>query len=194
MAPLGTTPVEGITDSKKLSPKRREALHDALCKAQDVHIAIGMRSASHINEYGIQRALRQSFLEAIEELLALGLPLDSIRADGKPLWPESYFDTPTQFIIGGDGSDWAIGAASIAAKVRRDAYMAEQAKRHPQYGWERNAGYGTKEHIAAIREHGLTPLHRVKFCRNFVSELHPPGGPPEEDAGAEDLIMELFGQ
>ena len=192
MAPAGTTPVEGITDSKKLSAKRRQELHDALCRAQDVHVAIGKRSAPYVNQHGIQRALRQSFLDAIEELLALGLPLDSIRADGKPLWPESYFDTPTEFIIGGDGSDWAIGAASIVAKVRRDAYMVEEAKVHPQYGWERNVGYGTKEHIAAIRKHGLTPLHRVKFCRNFAPTLHPPDS-QGEDAGAADLIAELFG-
>jgi len=183
MAPEGTRPVEGITDSKKLSPARRRALHALLCASSDVHIAVGKRSVKDINEKGIQRALRESFFDAIEELIALKLPIKAVRADGKPLWPPDYFPAPTEFIVGGDATDWAIGAASIVAKVRRDAYMAVQASSYPCYDWGRNMGYGTPAHIAGIRRNGLSPLHRVKFCRNFPT--------PEDDV---DPIHDLFGE
>jgi len=194
MVPEDMPKVEGVNDSKKLSPARREALYEALKGTPDVHAAIGVRSVQFINDKGITVALRQSFLEAIGKLVDLHLPVGAIRTDGKPLWPVDYFDTPTEFIIGGDASDWAIGAASIVAKVSRDAYMVEQAAKYrgtnekdKGYGWERNKGYGSKEHIEAIQRLGLTPLHRTKFCRNFVPLE------PVEDEGT-DLIMELFGE
>jgi ribonuclease HII len=101
-------------------------------------------------------------------------------------------DFTAEYIVKGDATVWAIGAASIIAKVHRDDYMAGvPSTTHPVYGWADNAGYGTANHIAAIRAHGLTPMHRASFCRAFV-----PGGVVAKEAtmdSASNIIEDLFG-
>lgn len=169
MAPADMIPIEGVTDSKKLTPRKREKLHKAITEHEALHHRISIRTAARVDEVGIDAALLECFWEAIEGLLALNLPggVIAVRVDGKPIGVD-FRPIPTEFIIKGDAKDWIIGAASIVAKVERDAYMVKMAKQYPEYGWERNKGYGSKGHQEAIHEHGLTPLHRPGFCRRFV--------------------------
>jgi ribonuclease HII len=107
-------------------------------------------------------------MECIEGLLAEGEDVSLIRVDGMPIWNPDYFPVPTEFLPKGDLLVWAIGAASIIAKVDRDAWITEQSAAYPVYGWASNKAYGSKEHIEAILKHGVSPLHRKSFCRGFV--------------------------
>jgi ribonuclease HII len=186
LAPVGSTPVVGITDSKKLSAAKRTKLKAALLKHPDVHWQVASRTADHIDQYGIVRSVRECFLECIEGLLALGLPVTVIRVDGVQIWSPTYFDPVlTEFLPKGDALVWAIGAASIIAKVTRDEKMVEEARTSPLYGFEHHKGYGTPEHIEALRRHGLSPLHRKTFCSGLLAST------PE--TGAEDFLKDLFG-
>jgi len=182
MAPSTMMPIEGVTDSKKLSPTRRQTLHKAITEHEGLHHRISIRTAARVDEVGINPALLECFWEAIEGLLALGLPVEAVRIDGKPIGVD-FRPIPTEFIIKGDAKDWIIGAASIVAKVERDAYMVKMAKQYPEYEWKGNKGYGSSGHIEAIKEHGLSPLHRATFCRNFVPE-------PKDDISD---ILDMFG-
>ena len=98
---------------------------------------------------------------ALSQVRSKGFMPDFGLIDGNrlPKW-----DIPCQAVIGGDAKSLSIGAASIIAKVTRDRIMTELAKEYPQYGWERNAGYGTAEHIAALKEYGITPHHRKSYA------------------------------
>jgi ribonuclease HII len=168
MVPADMDKIEGVADSKVLSPKKREALHGILTKHPDVRYRVVTRPVADITRLGIVRAVRGAFLEAVEALLNLGEPVAAIMVDGVPIWDEGHFpQARTTFLPKGDALDWRIGAASIIAKVERDRYMVEKAKAYPVYLWEKNKGYGTEAHIAAIRQHGLSPLHRPTFCRSF---------------------------
>lgn len=93
-----------------------------------------------------------------------------------------------EYIVKGDSKVWAIGAASIIAKVWRDAYMADESASYPCYGWENNAGYGTPGHTNAIRVNGLSPLHMATFCRSFTKPIRATESEP-----ASDIISDLFG-
>lgn len=183
MAPADLAPIEGVTDSKKLTPRKRERLYKAITEHESLHHRVSIRTAARVDEVGINPALLECFWEAIEALLALDLPVEAVRIDGKPIGV-GFRPIPTEFIVKGDAKDWIIGAASIVAKVERDTYMARMAQQYPQYGWEGNKGYGSKGHIAAIKEHGLTPLHRATFCRNFMPE-------PKDDISD---ILDMFGE
>lgn len=171
MVPTDMKPIEGVTDSKKLRPPTRQRLHKAITEHPGLDYRVAIRTAARVDEVGIQKALVECFWEAIESLLAID-PLrvvEAIRIDGKPIAVD-FRPIPTEFIVKGDAKDWVIGAASIVAKVERDAYMVEMARRYPEYGWEGNKGYGSPGHIEAIGKHGLSPLHRVTFCQNFVND------------------------
>lgn len=182
MAPTNIAPIPGVNDSKKLRPATRQRLHKAITEHPGLDHRIAIRTASRVDDVGIQKALVECFWEAIEGLLAIDpmRPIEAIRIDGKPIAVD-FRPIPTEFIVKGDAKDWVIGAASIVAKVERDAYMTKMARQYPQYGWEGNKGYGSPGHIEAIKEHGLTPLHRVTFCRNFVKH---------DDIGD---ILDMFG-
>ena len=148
---------EQLNDSKKLSPKKREALFDRLFES-GAKIGIGQASAKEIDEINI---LQASFLAMRRALLQLDCPIDFVLIDGNrmPKW-----EWPSETIIGGDGKSLSIAAASIVAKVTRDRLMADLAKEYPFYGWEKNAGYGTAEHIKGLTEHGVTPYHRRSYA------------------------------
>ena len=166
MAPADLEPIPGVTDSKKLTPRKRERLYKAITEHPDLDHRISLRTAARVDEVGIQRALLECFWESIEALLAIpDRQVEAVRIDGKPIGVD-FRPIRTEFIVKGDAKDWVIGAASIIAKVERDEYMRLRAKKYPAYHWEKNKGYGSQEHIAAIRQHGLTPLHRATFCRN----------------------------
>ncbi len=152
--------IDGLNDSKKLSEKRREALYDAICR-KALAYGIAFASVEEIEERNILEATYLAMNRAIEKLSlrpALAL-IDGNRNKGIAL--------PSRCVIGGDGKCADIAAASILAKVTRDRCMLTLAEQYPQYGFERHKGYGTAAHYAAIREHGLCPIHRMSFLRKM---------------------------
>lgn len=176
------TPILGVADSKTLSPIKRQEIFRKIKNTNGTFFKISTRTVVEIEQLGIDKAVLDCFQDAVTGLLeTMNDNVSEVRIDGKapPSHKWAPLSVPTRFIIDGDASDWIIGAASIIAKVTRDAYMVEMAKRYPGYGWERNCGYGTKEHTEAIKKQGMTPLHRIKFCRNFLSGCHPEKDPTD---------------
>ncbi len=149
-----------INDSKKITAKKREALFPKIM-ASNAIVGIGQASAEEIDEMNILQASFLAMYRALEQVRAKGVHPVFGLIDGNrlPAW-----DMPCQAVIGGDGKSLSIGAASIVAKVVRDRLMADLAKEFPEYGWERNAGYGTAEHIQALKEHGPTVHHRKSYA------------------------------
>ena len=152
--------IVGIDDSKKLSAKKRQALAEKI-KTTARAYAVAEVDASVIDEINILQATRLCMKRAVEQLLPAA---DMVLTDGNMTLDISI---PQRSIIRGDALVCSIGAASILAKVHRDALMAEYAKLYPEYAFERNAGYGTKAHIEAIREVGICPIHRRTFITKF---------------------------
>ena len=153
-----------IDDSKKLPPALREELFALL--AARAEIAIGSASVEEIDRLNILQATMLAMARALGRLSdppATAL-VDGNRAPALPC--------AVQTVIGGDGLSLSIAAASIAAKVTRDRLMARLARRHPGFGWERNAGYGTAEHRAALVRLGPTRHHRRSFAP--ISQIYPP--------------------
>lgn len=150
-----------IDDSKKLSPKRREELYDQILEAA-VYVGVGEASAREIDEMNILNATRLAMERAAEKAPATLCLVDAVRG--------LYLPFPVMPIIHGDATSYNVAAASIVAKVTRDRQMKAYAESYPQYGFERNMGYGTAEHISALRAFGATPEHRRSFIGNFVGE------------------------
>lgn len=148
--------VAGLADSKTLSAPRREALFALLIAAAE--IGIGAASVEEIDGLNILRANDLAMLRAVA---ALATPPDAALVDGNRVPPD--FPCRAEALVKGDARIACIAAASIVAKVTRDRIMRELALEHPGYGWERNAGYGTAEHRAALRKLGVTPFHRRSF-------------------------------
>jgi ribonuclease HII len=146
----------GINDSKKLSAEKRSALFKMISMFS--RVGVGMASVQEIDAMNILRASHLAMLRAIN---ALGVNPEAILVDG-PHTPQVPF--PAHPVIDGDAKCLSIAAASIIAKVTRDRMMCELAMRHPGYGWERNAGYGTRQHQEAIAQRGITPEHRMSFA------------------------------
>lgn len=147
-----------LDDSKKLSPAKREALFELLMTGGWAKIGVGLASAAEIDSLNILKATYLAMRRALETLadkptLAL---VDGNRAPPLPC--------PVQTVVKGDGISLSIASASIIAKVTRDRIMRELALRHPGYGWESNAGYGTALHHEALRRLGVTPEHRRSFA------------------------------
>ena len=147
----------GLDDSKKLSAKRREALFHALHDS-DCLIGVGQASVAEIDQINILQATYLAMTRAVE---ALGEAPAHVLVDGNrlPKWR-----WPATAIIGGDGCEPAISAASIIAKVTRDRIMAELDAAHPGYGWATNQGYGVAAHADALNRLGATPHHRASFA------------------------------
>ena len=151
----------GLDDSKKLSAKRREALFDALIGSQCL-IGVGQASVAEIDAINILQATYLAMTRAVDALgEAAWENLGHVLVDGNrlPKWR-----WPATAIVGGDGSEPAISAASIIAKVTRDRIMADLDAAHPDYGWATNQGYGTAAHAAALIARGATPHHRASFA------------------------------
>lgn len=146
-----------LTDSKKLTKKRREVLFE-LIKQQAVSYAFGEASREEIDELNILHATMLAMQRAV---LALGVTPDFVKVDGNrvPKLPMS-----AEAIIGGDGLVDCISAASILAKVARDDLMTELGASFPDFGWHKNSGYPTRQHLQALREHGPTIHHRRSFA------------------------------
>ena len=146
----------GLSDSKKLSAKRREDLAVAI-KQQAICWALGEADIAEIDELNILHATMLAMQRAVA---ALTMQPDRVLVDGNRC-PD--FGIKARAIIGGDGLEPCISAASIIAKVTRDQMMKEFAVQYPQYGFERNSGYPTKQHREALEEFGITPIHRRSF-------------------------------
>jgi ribonuclease HII len=160
----------GLTDSKKMSPKAREHVHALAAEAQtrgDLQFGVYSVTAAQVDLRGIEFALRTAVETGLQKL-AVNFAEVEVLLDGRLKAPREFMQ---RSIIGGDLSVPVISLASVVAKVERDAYMAGPAhKKYPQYGFESHKGYGTEAHLAAIREHGMTPIHRRSFLKNVVVE------------------------
>lgn len=161
--------LERLNDSKKLSKVAREKLYDViLANSVNSVVCVDVDEIERINILNASlKAMRLSCENVIKEA---GLNDFITLVDGNKLIKNYNF--PQKFIIKGDGQSASIAAASILAKVTRDRYMDDLASKFPQYGWNRNAGYLTPEHIKAIDEYGLSKYHRPSFLRkHFEKQL-----------------------
>ena len=156
--------LQGVRDSKQLSPKRREEIFlcaRALARAGTLEYRVALVGASIIDQAGITHAVAMGINRAMTKLSCAPAHAD-VRLDGLLKAPAHY--TNQQTIVRGDQTEPAISLASIMAKVTRDRYMVRIAKQHSTYAFEIHKGYGTRVHQAALREHGLCVLHRRTFC------------------------------
>ncbi|WP_417798424.1 ribonuclease HII [Terasakiella pusilla] len=153
---LSPSLAESLNDSKKLSAKKREALINQI-KAESIW-AVGQASVEEIDELNI---LQATFLAMRRAVAGLAVAPDYALIDGNKLPPD--LGVPGHPVVKGDGLSCSIAAASIIAKVTRDHEMAKLAQDYPQYGWEKNAGYGVKLHQQGLATHGVTPHHRKSF-------------------------------
>ncbi len=162
---LGPEVPAGVGDSKTISAKRRAVL-DAQIRAS-CQWSVAVVHPGEIDRLNIFQATMEAMTRCVADLYA---QVDDVTCevliDGNQTPARRCDDWrwPARAIVGGDGIEPAIGAASIIAKEWRDRLMIEAARHHPQYGWERNKGYGTREHMEALRLHGPTPLHRQSFA------------------------------
>ena len=150
--------IEGLNDSKKLTEKKRELLFDKI-RESAVAYAIAEGSVERINETNILEATLYAMREAIA---SLPIPADFALIDGNI---SRDFPLPARAVVHGDAISPSIAAASILAKVTRDRLCVELDREYPQYGILRHKGYGTKEHMEALRTYGPAPIHRTKFIR-----------------------------
>ena len=154
-----------LNDSKKLSEKKRELLYDEIME-KAVAVGIGTVGPARIDEINILQATYEAMRMAIEDLTGkLGKKPDLLLNDAVTI-PE--VDIPQVLIIKGDAKSISIAAASIVAKVTRDHLMIEYDQVLPGYDFAKNKGYGTKAHIAGLKELGATPIHRKTFITHFV--------------------------
>ena len=156
----------GLTDSKKLTDKKRRELFPVI-QEQAIAYGIGFATEQEIDEINILQATWKAMRLAVE---ALQVKADFILVDGNPV---KGLPCPSMNIIKGDSTSLSIGAASILAKTHRDLLMEKMAEQYPQYGFEIHKGYCTRSHIAAVREYGPCPIHRMTF-EPVKSILDPP--------------------
>ena len=150
-----------LNDSKKLSPAKREALYEEIMEKAEA-VGVGMASPARIDEINILQATYEAMREAVDNL---GVTPELLLNDAVTIPDVSIPQVP---IIKGDAKSVSIAAASIIAKVTRDRLMVQYDKILPGYGFARHKGYGSKDHIEAIRRLGPTPIHRRTFIKNFV--------------------------
>lgn len=152
--------IPGVNDSKKLSEAKREYLYDEI-KSKALSFGIGMAEVELIDEINILNATFAAMRRAIE---AMPVKPDFILLDAVTLKDVAI---PQQGIVKGDGLSLSIAAASILAKVERDRFISAYDKEYPEYKFSKHKGYGTKEHMDAIRQYGLLPIHRRTFTKNI---------------------------
>ena len=154
--------VPGVDDSKKLSEKKRESLYPLLLDAAD-YAETCFLPPSIIDEINILNATKRAMETCAADFRGVFL-VDAVQG--------LHLPGEARPLIHGDALSYMIGAASIVAKVARDHYMIELDEKYPMYGFARNKGYGTAEHIAALKKYGPCPEHRRTFIRNFVGDGH----------------------
>jgi len=150
-------PIAGLADSKKLTAARREKLYDEI-RAKALCCSIAEASVEEIDQLNILQATLLAMRRAVE---GLRLKPAKVLVDGNRL---PVLDVLAEAIVKGDATVPAISAASILAKVHRDRWCAEYDREFPQYGFAAHKGYGTAEHLAALRQHGACPQHRKTFA------------------------------
>ncbi|MFV2063299.1 MAG: ribonuclease HII [Chloroflexota bacterium] len=155
-----TRKIDGVRDSKTLSARQRERLVDDI-KLRSLAWGVGAASVAEIDRLNIRDAAQLAMRRAISRLPAH----DHVLVDGLKIQGIEEYIGPYTAIVRGDASSYAIACASIIAKVTRDRLMARLALRYPGYGWEHNAGYATRDHVAGLRELGVTPFHRRSYQR-----------------------------
>ena len=147
--------LEGLTDSKKLSEKKREMFYDIILE-KAIAVGVGIVDEKIIDKINIYEATKLAMKEAIKNT---NIKLEHVLIDAMPL----DIDVDTTSIIKGDAKSISIAAASVIAKVTRDRMMYDLDKKYPMYDLASNKGYGTKKHIEAIKEYGITKYHRLSF-------------------------------
>lgn len=155
------TLIEGINDSKKISEKKRELLYSKIVESE-IAYGVSMVSEKEIDEINILNATKLAFRKAYE---AMDRNCDVVLIDAV-----KDLEIPCRqiSIIHGDALSYSIAAASIIAKVERDRFMCEMDEKYPGYGFAKNKGYGTAEHIAAIKKYGPCALHRRTFIKKYI--------------------------
>ncbi|MEG2007191.1 MAG: ribonuclease HII [Oscillospiraceae bacterium] len=152
--------IQGLNDSKKLTPKRRDSLYDEI---RDKALAYGVAFAE-VEEIEKLNILRATYLAMSRAIAALPIAPALALIDGNG---NRDIAVPSRCVVGGDGKCADIAAASVLAKVTRDRYMTAMAERYPVYGFEKHKGYGTAQHYAALREFGPSEIHRLSFLKNM---------------------------
>ena len=158
--------IEGVNDSKQLTPKKREVLYDIILDAA-LAWGIGELDWTQVDEYNVKNATKLAMVQAVENLRdkeGKKIVPDYILVDAEKL----NIAIPQLNIIHGDARCHGIAAASIVAKVTRDRQMDEMHKLYPQYKFDKNKGYGTKEHIEALLEYGPCQIHRKTFIKKIL--------------------------
>lgn len=169
--PANCVRIPEVRDSKTLSLEQRERLFEQIVE-QAVAVGAGAASVVEIERLNVLTASRLAMLRALRRVT----PYDHALVDGRAI--KSIDLGPHTAIVDGDASSYAIACASIIAKVTRDRLMRRMARRFPQYGWDHNAGYGTREHLAALQKIGVTPYHRRSYAP-VRAVLESPAFPPE---------------
>ena len=159
--------LDEINDSKTIVESKREEIFRQISDCEWIEFGVAMVPAARIDEINILNATREAMMAALDGLSPVA---EHALIDGKPL--KDLHPSPV-FIVKGDSRSLSIAAASIVAKVTRDRIMYEVDREYPQYGFARNKGYGTREHLEAIRRHGPCPAHRRTFSP--VSHMITPG-------------------
>lgn len=154
--------IEGVRDSKKLTPKKREKLFDEIIK-ESIAYSVAMMDSKIIDEININNATFLAMKNAIENLK---IEPDIVLVDGYEI-PNLSFNQMA--IIKGDRKSYSIACASILAKVSRDRYIVEISSKYPVYKFEKHKGYGTKEHIEILQKYGPCEIHRISFLKNILS-------------------------
>jgi len=154
--------IEGVNDSKKVSEKNREKLFDIIIN-NCVSYGIGMASERVIDEINILNATKKAMVESIHNL---SVKPEHLLVDAVELG----VDIPTTPLIKGDAFSISIAAASIVAKVTRDRMMIAYDEIYPEYGFSRNKGYGTAEHVSALKKFGPCPIHRLSFVQGILEK------------------------
>ena len=154
--------IEGINDSKKVSEKKREKLYDLIIE-EAISYSVAIIGQDVIDDINILNATKEGVTQVVDGLdikpdLIIVDALNNINTRGIPYDP----------IVKGDAKCYNIAAASILAKVTRDRIMRQWDELYPQYGFLSHKGYGTAKHISAIKEYGLSPIHRKSFTKNFI--------------------------
>lgn len=160
--------VLGVDDSKKVSEKNRNLLYKEI-KEKAIAYGIGMRDNNIVDQVNILEATKLAMADAIQAAALMlrektGEDIDYVLFDAMKI---DKVELPQMSLIKGDSKSVSIAAASILAKVTRDAMMVEYHEKYPFYGFDSNKGYGTKSHYKGLLEHGMTPIHRKTFLKNL---------------------------
>lgn len=159
------TPIMGLNDSKQVRPEQRTEIAQVI-RGVAAAAVVEYVEPAEIDRIGMTAALRRAFAAAVARIEAAGIVPDVILLDGNPL----RFDKREVNVVKGDAHCASIAAASIIAKVERDELMRRKALEYPEYGFDKNKGYASAEHIAAIERFGLCPEHRESFCGSFLQQ------------------------